>query len=247
MRKSAELKEAVRERAERRVRTMAPGRRLRFQLALDVLERKLDGTVELLDAGCGEGLFTVSVASRHPSWRVVGVDLSDEGLARARSATKGMPNVRILKRDLTTDLGANRYDAVAALECLEEIPDDDAALLRMSQALRAGGLFVAHVPEAQWTPVLPRSARAWRHEVRHGYTREELTDKLANVGLDMLTIVPTTRGTVGLALEIRDRIKTSSLKRRLLAYPGMVAAVRLERLGLTWGPPRGLLIEARRQ
>jgi hypothetical protein len=31
------------------------------------------------------------------------------------------------------------------------------------------------------------------------------------------------------------------------AYPWMLAAVRLERVGLTWGSPRGLLVEARRR
>jgi SAM-dependent methyltransferase len=245
MRNIAQLKEAVRERAEERVRTMPPARRLRFELALEALDRELDGAPCVLDAGCGEGLFTARVASCHPSWSVLGADLSDDALARA--AANGLRNVRYLRLDLTKDLGSDRYEAVVALECLEEIEDDAAALASMARALRLGGLFVGHVPENDWRPVLQSSERTWRHEVRHGYTEGELADKLDRAGLEVTRITPTTRGTVGLAQEIRDRIKTSSLKVGVLAYPWMLAAVRLERLGLTWGPPRGLFVEARRR
>jgi SAM-dependent methyltransferase len=247
MRKVAELKDAVRERLEKRVRTMAPARRLRFELALRTLERELGGTGDLLDAGCGEGLFTVLVASRFRGWSVTGADLREDDLARARAAAEGLANVRFAGLDLTQDLGVERYDAVVALECLEEIEDDEGAIERMALALRPGGLFVAHVPERDWRPVLATSDQTWRHEVRHGYGVEEIVNMLGAAGLEVASVTPTTRGTVRLAAELRDRIKTASLKRRTLAYPWMISAVSLERIGLTWGPPRGLLIEARRR
>jgi SAM-dependent methyltransferase len=247
MRTIAKFKQAVRERAERRIRTMPPARRLRFELAFEALERGLDGDAEVLDAGCGEGLFAAELAARFPNWSVLGADLREDDLTRARALADGLPNARFARLDLTDDLGQECFDAVVALECLVEIPDDEAALARMAQALRSGGLFIAHVPPADWTPVLSGSERTWRHEVRHGYTEGELVAKLARAGLEATKIRPTTRGTVKLALELRDRIKNSSLKVQAFAYPWMLAAVRLERLGLTWGSPRGLLVEARRR
>lgn len=247
MRNIAELKDAVRGRAERRVRTMAPARRLRFELALETLERELGDAGELLDAGCGEGLFAAQVAARFPRWRVVGADLREDDLALAQALADGLPNVRFARLDLTEDLGRHCYDAVVALECLEEIEEDDAAIACMARALRPGGLFVAHVPARDWEPVLRSSEWTWRNEVRHGYSASELGQKLRRAGLELTRIAPTSRGTVRLAAEVRDRIKRSSLKLRMLAYPWMLAAVRLERLGLTWGPPRGLFVEARRR
>ena len=247
MAKVAELRDGIREGVERRVREMPPARRLRFELALETLERELGRSGELLDAGCGEGLFSVQVAERFPGWTILGVDLRDDDLEQARARGDGLPNVRFEHLDLTGDLGRDRFDAVAALECLEEIEDDAAAAVRLAEALRPGGLFLAHVPRAGWKPVLPGSETTWRHEVRHGYTEDELAEKLSRAGLDLVRIEATTRGTVKVALEVRDRIKRSSLKLRALAYPWMLAAVRLERLGLTWGSPRGLFVEARKR
>jgi SAM-dependent methyltransferase len=226
---------------------MPPARRLRFQLALDTLERELDVAGDLLDAGCGEGLFANEVAARFPRWKVIGADHDERLLATARALANGLPNASFIRADLTEDLGRERFDAVVALECLEEIQDDEAAVTNMARALRRGGLFVGHVPERDWKPVLRDSDPIWRYEVRHGYGVDELVDVLDRAGLDVRRIEPTTHGIVRLATEIRDRIKHSSLKIRMLAYPWMLAAVRLERLGLRWGYPRGLFVEAKRR
>lgn len=243
-----ELRSAVRKRVEKRAREMAPARRLRFELALAALDREVEsGSARVLDAGCGEGLLTTTLALRFPGWDILGIDLNEEMLERARSAGQGLPNLRFARADVTEDLGSSLYDVVVALECLEEIPDDEAALANMARSLRSGGLFLVQAPERHWTPVLRGSEHTWRHEVRHGYSASELEAKLSSAELDVVWIVPTSRGTVALASELRDRIKASSLKRRMLAYPGMAAAVRLERLGLTWGPPRSLFVVARRR
>ena len=127
-----------------------------------------------------------------------------------------------------------------------EIPDDDAALVSMARALSPGGLFLAHVPESDWRPLLPGSEPTWRFEVRHGYRPAEFAAKLERAGLTPNTMRPTTRAGVRLAQEIRDRNKNRSLKLQVLAYPPSVAAVRLERCGLGWGDARALFVEARR-
>jgi SAM-dependent methyltransferase len=243
------LRAATGRRLEDRILRAVPARALRFELALESLERFAgDRIVRLLDAGCGEGLFSDAVARAHPRWRVLAADANEEmldrGRARARSA--GLMNVEFLHADLTGDLGSAEYDAVAALECLVEICDDDAAIRAMAHALRPGGLFIAHVPERDWKPVLPRSERTWRHEVRHGYTEGEIVAKVEQAGLSVTAVSGTTRGTVRLAQEVRDRTKKLSLKLRMATYPAMVAAVRLERAGLTWGSERAIFLEARR-
>ena len=98
-----------------------------------------------------------------------------------------------------------------AMECLEEIPDDEAATAVFAEALRPGGLLLVHVPERDWRPVLRSSEATWKDEVRHGYTRDELVALLERHGLHVVNVTPTTRGTVRLAQEARDRIKTARL------------------------------------
>lgn len=234
---------------EERLALMAPSRRLRLALADGVLSAEADGApLRVLDAGCGDGLLTLSLAGRHPSWSLVGMDLRADLLegARSRAAGRSLGNVRFAPADLTRPLPEDGFDAVVALECLHEIPDDRAALRGMAGALAPGGLLALQVPERDWKPVLPGSTGIWREEVRHGYGRDEIADMVREAGLDPVELRPTYRSLAAAAQEIRDRIKGSSLPLRLLAFPFLAAAVWLEHRGLTWGRPSATLVLARR-
>ena len=232
---------------DRRVRDLPPGRRLRQLLALELVERHAagrDGALTVLDAGCEEGLLCLELARRHPGWRLVAADLAAPALRRGRrwALEEGLV-VSFVQLDVTRSLGTAAYDVVLSLECLEEVPDDQAALRAMATALRPGGLFVVHVPTADWSPVLKGAARTWRREVRHGYDADELRSRLEALGLGVLEVSPTFRRTTALAQDLRDACKGHRRRSRLL-LPLMAGAVRLERAGLTWGPARGLLVVA---
>jgi trans-aconitate methyltransferase len=232
---------------DRRVRRFAPARTLRFDLVAEALERAAAGRpLRVLDAGCGEGLFAAAIARSHPGWTVVGADVSGELLERARLGADRLPNLELVEADLTGDLGADAYHAVVAIECLEEIADDTLALRRMISALRPGGVLVLHVPERDWKPVLAGSAPAWKHEVRHGYEARELATRLAQLGLERISVVATSRGLVRLAQEARDRVADRHLAVRAALVPFLTLAVVIERKGVTWGAGRSLLVRARK-
>jgi SAM-dependent methyltransferase len=234
---------------EERLALMAPSRRLRLALADEVLSgAAAGGTLRVLDAGCGDGLLTLSLARRHDDWALLGVDQRADLLdgARERAVARSLGNVRFQPADLTRPLPEGDFDAVVALECLHEIPDDEAALRTMAGALRPGGLLALQVPEKDWTPVLPGSTGIWREEVRHGYSREEIAADVRAAGLEPVELRPTYRSLAAAAQEIRDRIKGAPLLVRLLAFPFLAAAVRVEHLGLTWGKPSATLVLARR-
>jgi SAM-dependent methyltransferase len=228
---------------------MAPSRRLRLALSDEVLSAEAEGEpLRVLDAGCGDGLLTLSLAKRHRDWALLGVDRRDDLLdgARARAAGRGLGNVRFQPADLTQPLPEGGFGAVVALECLHEIPDDAAALRSMAGALAPGGLLALQVPRGDWKPVLRGSTGIWREEVRHGYGTEEIEADVRAAGLEPFELRPTYRSLAAAAQEIRDRIKGAPLPLRLLAFPFLAAAVRLERLGLTWGEPSATLVLARR-
>jgi hypothetical protein len=89
--------------------------------------------------------------------------------------------------------------------------------------------------------VLPGSADTWREQVRQGYTAEQMEALLQEAGFVDVEVRPTYRSLVAAAQEIRDRIKDRGLLIRLLAFPFLAAAVRLERWGLTFGRPNALI------
>lgn len=234
---------------EERLALMAPSRRLRLALSDEVLSAEAGGKpLRVLDAGCGDGLLTLSLAQRHADWALLGVDRREDLLAgaRERAASRSLGNVRFQPADLTKPLPAGNFGAVVSLEALHEIPDDAAALRSLAGALRPGGLLALQVPEKDWSPVLPGSTGIWREEVRHGYGREEIAADVRAVGLEPVELRPTYRSLAAAAQELRDRIKDAPLVLRLLAFPFLAAAVRLERLGLTWGKPSATLVLARK-
>jgi trans-aconitate methyltransferase len=230
---------------EERLALMAPARRLRLALAEDEVAARLgaDSRLRVLDAGCGDGLLSLAMAQRHPTWALVGVDLREDLLegARRRAVSRGLPNARFLPANLEQPLPERDRDAVTAVECLSEIPDDRQALRMMLEALRPGGLIVVQVPERDWQPVLPGSPGTWREQVRQGYTAEQLQALLQEVGFADVQVRPTYRSLAAAAQEVRDRIKDRGLIVRLFAFPFLAAAVRLERAGVTWGRGNALI------
>jgi trans-aconitate methyltransferase len=235
---------------EERLALMAPARRLRLALAEDEVVARLgaDSRLRVLDAGCGDGLLSLAMAKRHPTWALVGIDLREDLLegARRRAAARGLPNARFVPGNLEQPLPERERDAVTAVECLSEIPDDRLALQMMRDALRPGGLLVVQVPERDWQPVLPGSPGTWREQVRQGYTAEQLAALLEEIGFTDVQVRATYRSLAAAAQEVRDRIKDRGLLVRLLAFPFLAAAVRLERAGLTWGRGNALLASASR-
>jgi SAM-dependent methyltransferase len=220
---------------------------MRTRLASDRLAAWGGGrAVRLLDAGAEVGLLSLALARRCPHWTIHAVDVNDEMLAlgRAWAAEAGLERIEYQHADVTRDLPAAAYDAVAALECLTIIPDLAGALEGLSGALRPGGLFVAHVPDASWRPVLPGSPPEWPTAVRHGFRPGELAELLDAHGLRVTWTRETMRTPLQAAQELRDRVKDAPARVRLAAYPPFAAVAALELRGLAFGPARGLYVEA---
>jgi SAM-dependent methyltransferase len=243
------LRTTIASAVEWRTRSLPPARQVRFGMVLAWLDRHDgDASLDVLDAGAGDAVLAERLARRRPRWRVVAVDLDDGRLeaARQRLASGGPANLAVRRGDLTGDLGNECFDVALAIECLVEIPNDDAALAAIARALRPGGWFVTHVPLDDWAPALPGSPARWRKEVRHGYSAAGLRAKLASAGLEVVQIKPAGRNMVFIGQEFADRLKSAPLRVRALTLPLTAGAAALERLHLTWGRPRAMFVSARR-
>jgi SAM-dependent methyltransferase len=73
----------------------------------------------------------------------------------------------------------DEFDALLALDVVEHIEDDRAALHEMAQALRPGGVLILTVPQHPW---LWSALDEWSGHKRR-YERHELRARLAGAGL----------------------------------------------------------------
>ncbi len=96
----------------------------------------------VLEAGCGVGAQTVTLASRSPHARFVSVDVSAESVAFAadRVEAAGLTNVELRKGDIF-DLPFQRasFDHVFVCFVLEHLPEPIAALAALRNVLKPGG------------------------------------------------------------------------------------------------------------
>ena len=94
----------------------------------------------VLDLGCGTGWLARRIARRVPSGRVVGVDVSDEMVRRARAASADFPNVRFLEgtRENIPE-GGKPFTKVITVESAYYWHDPERGIREIFRVLRSGG------------------------------------------------------------------------------------------------------------
>lgn len=143
--------------------------------AVDALRLRPGMTV--IDIGCGTGLNLERLVARvGSSGRVIGIDLSERMLARARARVRrhGCRNVTFVRSDaaeltgdLLRDAGApdDGVDAALATLALQAMPGWRATLAAMVEQVRSGGRIATmdHDPDARTTGPSALLRRAfWR-------------------------------------------------------------------------------------
>ena len=124
--------------------------RIRFHILrqrfLDEIGQYLPKTGQVLDIGCGFGLFSLYYAHLHPDVAFHGVDLDARRIEMARSAAKrlGVTNVSYEVADAATCSYGGRWDGVYMLDLVHHIsPDAVRPLLAQLHALvNDGGCVV---------------------------------------------------------------------------------------------------------
>jgi SAM-dependent methyltransferase len=117
----------------------------RARLVLAILEQHaITPPARVLDAGCGWGVTLETLEER--GYRASGLDISRQALDRL-----DRPDRQLIEADLTGPLGRaavvhSGFDAVLALDVIEHLDDDGAALASLGRLVRPGGLVIVSVP-----------------------------------------------------------------------------------------------------
>lgn len=109
-------------------------------LAVRALGLHVGATV--VDLACGTGLnFALLERAIGPEGRIVGVDLTDAMLARARHRAEGngWTNVRLVQADAAGYVFPARVDAVLSTYALTQVPGREQAVAHAAAALAPGG------------------------------------------------------------------------------------------------------------
>jgi SAM-dependent methyltransferase len=114
-----------------------------------LLRRALRGAPDgpIVDVGCGTGGNLVHLAQLHLQRPSIGVDPD----ARALEHCASRSIARLIRgQGDRLPLADGSAACVTALDILEHIPDDHAALREIARVLRPGGALVASVPAYPW-------------------------------------------------------------------------------------------------
>ena len=104
----------------------------RFHTDLDALWDRAEPR-SVLDVGCGEGVLTYEWAERLGDARIVGIDLDDPKLA-AEWQTRQRANLEYRVEEATSlSFSDGEFDAAAAIEVLEHVPDPEATVAEMAR------------------------------------------------------------------------------------------------------------------
>lgn len=140
------------------------------------------------EAGLREGMSVLEVGSASGdvafvaaefvghSGLVVGLEQSPEAVERAtaRAAAKGLSNVRFVYSGLDKDLPLDlEFDALVGRIVLMFLPSPAAALKRLAQHVRPGGLVLFQEPDMSWAKSVPKvptveKAASWMREIFMG-------------------------------------------------------------------------------
>lgn len=102
---------------------------------------------DVLDHGAGTGDLSACLATR--ASRVVALEPDAVVFETLRERFQGAPRVTPLAGTIETyleQLGPGTLDAVVSSNVLEHLPDDEACMRKIREALRPGGAFAVYVP-----------------------------------------------------------------------------------------------------
>jgi len=193
------------------------GLRIRARRILPLITAKYKN---IMDAGCGAGIFTFAIARKFPKSMVTGIDIDNNLILSNREIARksSVKNCVFITQDICKLDIIDRFDLVISIDNLEHIENDDNALQKFYNALVKNGEIIIHVPgyERRWL--------FWNWKVnfhveghyRPGYTKEQIVDKVAQAGFRVVDAYYTYGWLETITNNISYLISGAEMKNKLL-------------------------------
>lgn len=124
----------------------------RIQPSIDLANRiEIKECKRILDVGCGSGMSTISIRNRFPDAEIVGVDLSENMLEKAKEC---MNDVTWIQRDCSkplTDLGT--FDLVFSNAFLQWLDNQEEFIQNTRALLNPDGVLAMQIPDFDEMPI----------------------------------------------------------------------------------------------
>jgi 2-polyprenyl-3-methyl-5-hydroxy-6-metoxy-1,4-benzoquinol methylase len=152
-----------------------------------------DRRARVLDVGCGEARLTAEL--ERAGFAVVGVDVAEEPLRRARRAHPRL-DLRLVPTAGAWSLGDASFDVVWAGETIEHVLDTAGWLSEVRRVLRSGGRLLLSTPAHERLAVLALALSGRRFDAHFDpradhlrfYTRRTLSRLLEDFGFEDIEV-----------------------------------------------------------
>jgi cyclopropane fatty-acyl-phospholipid synthase-like methyltransferase len=201
----------------------------------------------VLDAGCGAGFVSLTLAARNPDLHIVGADVNAAQIDRARAiaAANGLANVSFVTS--LDDAGPDDFEVALCVDTIEYVPDPVPFVDAIRARLAPGGALLLHCRRAPTPRVLARFRRLdplSDGRLRAGYDEAGIAQLVARSGLVVERVEETMRLTAELGFEVTHP-EHGVVRSRAGRYALLPALATLGRLDVG-GHGAGLLVTARR-
>lgn len=161
----------------------------------EILQLIPNNTRLVLDVGCGDGSFGMSV-KKTINAEVWGIELNSEAASIARTRIDNILVGDVSK--VITDLPDSKFDCVVFNDVLEHLVDPFTVLLKIKNKLTAEGVIVCSLPNIRFIFTLYQLLvkKQWRYEDAgvldkthlRFFTKRSIMDTLEALGYKVLTI-----------------------------------------------------------
>lgn len=145
----------------------------------------------VLEAGCGVGAQTVTLAQNSPGARITSMDISERSLVQAKEAVEaaGLTNVMFRQGDIFhPPFETESFDHVFVCFVLEHLCDPVAALAQLGKLLKPGGSITAIEGDHGSAYFYPDSAKAHR-AIRCQVELQKRAGGNANIGRELFPLL----------------------------------------------------------
>lgn len=143
----------------------------------------LDPTVRMLEYGAGTGLLTQALRDRVGPVTLVDSSVGMRQVMEQKIANHDLLDARIGDTDLLDMPTAEKFDLITAAMVLHHIADTSAVLANFARILEAGGHVAIADLDAE-----DGSFHDETFEGHHGFDREDLSQRLEEVGFDQVSV-----------------------------------------------------------